>query len=96
MSSTKCRKCGKEVTIKEASKHNGLCEECYDSNDDSYYPINKYAVIIKFLAISGGIIGSLIGFCNENYILLGISVISAIFISALGEIVQLLEDIKNK
>ena len=96
MSSTKCRECGKEISTKEASKHNGLCEECYISNDDTSYTSNKYAVIIKFLAISGGIIGSLIGLTNENYILLGISIISAIFIAALGEIIQLLEDIKNK
>lgn len=94
MSLTKCRECGNEISAHEASKHNGLCEDCY--SEDSYYPTNKYAVVLKFLAVSLGIIGSLIGLGNENYILLGISILSAIFICAFGEVIQLLEDIKNK
>lgn len=55
---------------------------------------NGYAMTIKFLAIGGGIIGSLIGFSSKNPILIALSIISAIFTCSLGEIIQLLEDIK--
>lgn len=115
-----CRECCREITKSEAEFNNGLCKYCYQvfkvsnennksSNDNIYsdeetIKSNPIAVIIKFIAIIGGIIGSIYGFSLLDSIrseemaipMIIISIISAIFIYALGEIIQLLEDIKNK
>lgn len=58
--------------------------------------INGYAMAIKILSAFSGIIAFLIGFTTSNYLLAIGSIISAIFICAFGEIIQLLEDIKNQ
>lgn len=60
---------------------------------------NSVASIVKGLAILETIIGIIIGFITIEEFGIPVivaSVISAIFIYALGEIIQLLEDIKNK
>lgn len=60
---------------------------------------NSVANIIKALAILEVIIAIVVGLITiEEFGILVIigSIISAIFIYALGEIIQLLEDIKNK
>jgi hypothetical protein len=68
--------------------------------------INKVAQTIKIIAIVIGVLGFAIGLftilndggeistVSISFIIIGI--VSAIFIYALGEIIQLLEDIKNK
>ena len=65
---------------------------------------NKVATIIKALSIVAGVIGVVFGLyaidglnMDEGAVIIIIaSIISAIFTYALGEIIQLLEDIKNK
>lgn len=65
---------------------------------------NKVATIIKALSIVAGVIGVVFGLyaidglnMDEGALIIIIaSIISAIFTYALGEIIQLLEDIKNK
>ena len=65
---------------------------------------NRVATIIKVISIIGAIVGVCFGFSQfDSYKSEGIgvtiivaSVVSAIFVYALGEIIQLLEDIKNK
>lgn len=60
---------------------------------------NNVANIIKALAIVEVIIAIVVGLITIEefgiFVIVG-SIISAIFIYALGEIIQLLEDIKNK
>lgn len=60
---------------------------------------NSVANIIKGLAILEVIIAIVVGFITIEefgiFVIVG-SIISAIFIYAIGEIIQLLEDIKNK
>ena len=70
----------------------------------SYRELNKIATIIKIIAIIVAIVGVCIGIGQfESYrteelgwIYIIVSIISAVFVYALGEIIQLLEDIKNK
>ena len=70
----------------------------------SYRELNKIATIIKIIAIIVAIAGVCIGIGQfESYrteelgwIYIIVSIISAVFVYALGEIIQLLEDIKNK
>lgn len=65
---------------------------------------NKIATIIKALSIVEVVIGVIFGLyaidglnMDEGAVIIIIaSIISAVFIYALGEIIQLLEDIKNK
>lgn len=62
---------------------------------------NNVANIIKILAIMSGFAGAILGFSSIDksdfaILIIVASVISAVFIYALGEIIQLLEDIKNK
>lgn len=71
------------------------------SNNENYTKNNKVASIIKVLAVITGIAGFIIGFNSIDKFDFAIpiivaSIISSIFIYALGEIIQLLEDIKNK
>ena len=106
-----CKECCREITAEEAKEYGGLCKKCYalsqeDNESTNNYEIkkrNKTAIIIKSIAIIGLIIGLCIGFSQlgEYEEELGViyiiaSIISGIFTYALGEIIQLLEDIKNK
>lgn len=71
--------------------------------ENKNYP-NAVANIIKVIAIIGAIIGIIYGctLLDSSYtegvavVYIAVSIVSAIFIYALGEIIQLLEDIKNK
>lgn len=66
--------------------------------------LNKIATIIKIISIVVAIAGVCIGISQfESYrteelgwIYIIVSIVSAVFVYALGEIIQLLEDIKNK
>lgn len=89
-----CRKC---YTLEKQYRE--------EDNDKMKNGENRVATIIKVISIIGAIIGVCFGFSqfdsyNDTQVL-GItiivaSVVSAIFVYALGEIIQLLEDIKNK
>lgn len=80
----------------------------YSNNNISNYSnelrTNIVARIIKVIALIGGIIGVIFGFTlldsysSEElaFPIIIASIVSAIFVYALGEIIQLLEDIKNK
>lgn len=71
----------------------------YDANT---YSKNKVAILLKIFSIIILIVGIIVGIIQlDTYSILGISyiivsIILSIFIYGLGEIVQLLEDIKNK
>lgn len=66
------------------------------------YPKNKIAKSMKLVSIILLILGIIIGITQlDTYLVLGItyiviSIISSIFVYGFGEIIQLLEDIKNK
>ena len=113
--SYECKKCNKTITKIEAETNKGFCTKCYllgkdqnvNSNIDTYESKSKsniISIIIKLMAIVGGIIGVIFGFSLlDSYKQEGIaipmiitSIVSTIFIYGFGEIIQLLEDIKNK
>lgn len=107
-----CQKCCREITEEEAEQYEGYCRKCYtlekqyreEDNDKMKNGENRVATIIKVISIIGAIIGVCFGFSQfDSYKSEGMgvtiivaSVVSAIFVYALGEIIQLLEDIKNK
>lgn len=74
------------------------------TNNTSNENINAVAKVIKILAIITAILGIVFGVyaidilnMDEGALIIIIaSIISAVFTYALGEIIQLLEDIKNK
>lgn len=56
---------------------------------------NTVAGILKGLAVLVGFLGTIIGLKN-GLIIIAISIISAILLYAFGEVIELLQDIKNK
>ena len=85
-----CKKCYHEITKEEMRRNAGLCDKCfwaYDEEDTKVY--NKTANIIKNLS---GILSSVI----LGIIIIISSICQYIFAKGFGEIIQLLEDIKNK
>lgn len=108
---TTCMKCGSKLYNNENEKHidtkkstSKNTQNYQDEEVHTYKRTNKVAIIIKIIAIVGAVIGIIAGcIMTDDYYTktLGItyiivSVISAVFVYALGEIIQLLEDIKNK
>lgn len=104
-----CKKCGKKLSPEDEC-FLGYCENCYSeeygnensNNEESNSSTNMIAKIIKTIAIIEIICVVITGLVlfGES-IIIGISIIlggivSGIFVFALGEIIQLLEDIKNK
>lgn len=71
------------------------------SNNTNNLKSNSVANIIKVISIIIGLIGLIFGFSSIDKsdlaipIIIG-SVVSAVFVYAQGEVIQLLEDIKNK
>lgn len=98
-----CKSCYADRKSIESSKRNFNNDTDrqieYESDNTK---INTVAKIIKIIAILEGIVSIILGFMFmedlELYSLIIILVggISAIFVYAIGEIIQLLEDIKNK
>ena len=88
----------------EELKAMGISNDNKDNNVNVSARTNKVATIIKALSIVAGVIGVVFGLyaidglnMDEGAVIIIIaSIISAIFIYGLGEIIQLLEDIKNK
>ncbi len=99
-----CKKCGKECM--ESELKNGFCEEClkkYGKNPQELKLVNNNIAntlkILVYIIIIIGIILAIVS-CTINLIygiLIFVSaLLSALFLRALAEIIQLLEDIKNK
>ena len=101
----KCIKCKKDCL--ESELENGLCYEC--RNKDRYSGNNMYTVnyvaqgfkIFSLIEILVGIVLSIILLVNDygtipTIICIATSLIVFAFIRAISEIIQLLEDIKNK
>lgn len=88
----------------EELKAMGISKDNKNNNGNVSSKTNKVATIIKALSIVVGVIGVIFGIYAINglnmdegaLIIIIASIISAIFTYALGEIIQLLEDIKNK
>lgn len=95
-----CKSCCKDITEEEAEECIGYCKSCYAD----YINIeNIVAKKIKDISIWIGLLGvvmAIIILVNENIIgsiIIGlISVLIAILVYGYGEIIQLLEDIKNR
>lgn len=107
---TTCKKCGVKLYRQEELKNESIREESTENEDirdkmmGHFTNTNKVALAIKVIAIVGAVIGVIYGcslfdsaYTEEiGIIYIIVSIISAVFIYALGEIIQLLEDIKNK
>ncbi len=99
-----CKKCSKECMESELT--NGFCSDCIQkyglTSEEIHYKKNHLAGIIKSLVIVIIVLGCILGFVGIVLnIAIGIAIFVATFISALlfssiAEIIQLLEDIKNK
>lgn len=96
-----CKNCCRNITEEESKLYNGYCQKCYEDSNDNCE--NGVASKIKSIAILIGVIGIICAFFvifSSNIILAVIiaviSIVIAIFIFGYGEIIQLLEDIKNK
>ena len=105
-----CKKCNTEISELEDKIYIGYCENCYDDiygkKVNSYINKNNgFASMLKIISIIIAVI-CIIAFIAEmvNYeieIIAGIALIiatvaGALFVYGFGEIIQLLEDIKNK
>lgn len=101
-----CKKCKKECL--ESELKNGYCSECFKeySGDINKLKINNNSVSIFFrissiVVIILGIFLGIIAFATSYGIFISLSCVFAMFIFsvfliAIAEIIQLLEDIKNK
>lgn len=74
---------------------NDVNKENYENQETKEKNSNKVAIILRAIAIIGGIIAFCIGMSEDNIFLVCSSIISAIFLYSYAEIIQLLEDIKN-
>lgn len=104
-----CEECGREITEEISDKYNGLCQSCYeeleeDDDDESTYTI-KNRVASFFYSLSSiilfiSVLIAIISFSDNNPLIGTIAIITGIispmFLYGFGEIIQLLEDIKNK
>ena len=100
----KCKKCGKECM--ESELVNGFCSDCikqYGENSQELKSIdNRIANIFKILVFIIALIGIILAIWGFTInIFTGILVLISTFLIALmfraiAEIIQLLEDIKNK
>ncbi len=79
----------------------GITNNNYKKNNNSNAKNNTVAMLIKVLAVIFTIIFSMYGFylidkVDYAILIIILSIVSGIFTYALGEIIQLLQDIKNK
>lgn len=96
-----CKKC---YSIEEDNSNDEQEDNEQEYNEQGYKRYNGTATLIKTIAFIGAIIGVFFGIAQFDsaatsalgIACIAISIISGIFIYALGEIIQLLEDIKNK
>lgn len=101
----KCTNCNKKITREEYIENGGYCNQCIDEKEQEEEKEdegNFTANLIGTIAIISGVIGVIFGImCIGENAEIGVgiiiaSIISAIFIYGFSEIIQLLEDIKNK
>lgn len=101
-----CKKCGKECM--ESELRNGFCKDCiekYGENSNEIHSIgnhlaNTYRILIGVVILIG-IILTILVLAMTGSIFAGILVIittalMTLFFRTISEILQLLEDIKNK
>lgn len=107
---TNCKNCGAKLYNNDNEKHTNTQKKITSSNDKDYQEKPKYictktnavAQIIKVIAIIEVIVVVIVGLVSMEYletmsvVIIVAGVISAVFIYALGEIIQLLQDIKDK
>ncbi len=98
-----CKNCYNDrYNIENAKKQYNQSENNTSYNEEETNTTNTVAKVIKIIAILNAIAGVILGLVGiedfEVYAVVFIvaSIISSIFIYAIGEIIQLLEDIKNK
>lgn len=102
-----CKECSKEITEEEMKRNSGFCEDClWEDDEDEPKKYNKIARSLKLssalLSSISLMLGLVLCFSGElNNIIFGVSVIFIGFIvntfgKVFGEMLQLLEDIKNK
>lgn len=107
-----CKLCNKEILPLEEVLYKGYCENCYESIYVPSENINNHSnrnnaigTLIKCLSIISAIVCIIVFIIEmQNYTITGIecvlliiaSVVGSIFTYGFGEIIQLLEDIKNK
>lgn len=107
---SRCKKCDIEISALEDNLYSGYCENCYEDiygkKVNNYINKNNgFASMLKFISIIIAVI-CIIAFIvemvnDEIEIIAGIALIIAtvmgtLFVYGFGEIIQLLEDIKNK
>lgn len=99
-----CKKCGKECMESELT--NGYCSDCikkYGINSQEIHHkenhiasvIKAFVIVIIVLGCIFGVVGLVINIAIGIVIFVA-TLISALLFSAIAEIIQLLEDIKNK
>ena len=99
-----CRKCGRECMESELT--NGFCADCIKkygaTSQEIHHSENQLASIIKGFVIAiitsgciSGVIGLILNVFYGIFILVSTFIFSLAF-RAIAEIIQLLEDIKNK
>ena len=106
-----CKECCREITSQEAKDHDGYCKKCYSLKEKNYEDEdenenveveNKIANVIHIIGTLLVFIGPITGFIytSENtwlgIVIIISSIVTSIFIAGFAEIIQLLEDIKNK
>lgn len=98
-----CEECGKEITREEMKRNIGLCEKCFwEESEEESRIFNRRARLVKQLSALISFLGILIGICmfavsfSTAFTVTIISITIYILGIGLGEIIQLLEDIKNK
>ena len=101
-----CKECCREISLEESKQYKGYCKNCNGEKEKNEETTNnngnKIAEAIKvtgvILCIIGVIAGISVGSSSvlESSLIIGGSIISTILMFGFGEIIQLLEDIRNK
>jgi len=95
-----CKSCCKYITEEELKEYNGYCPKCYEDNNnkgENQVTSNIKSVSVLFIIV--GIIGTICAFTYNILLAFIVGIMSIVisrFIFGYGEIIQLLEDIKNK
>ena len=106
---TTCKKCGVKLYLQEELKNESIREESTENEDirdkmiDNFTNTNKVSLVIKVIAIVGAVIGIIYGCTlfdsayteNLGIVYIIVSIISAVFVYALGEIIQKLQNIED-
>lgn len=95
-----CKSCYKDMTEEVSKEYNGYCKKCYeDNNNKGENQVASSIKSISVLFIIVGIIGTIYTFAYNILLAFIVGIMSIVisrFIFGYGEIIQLLEDIKNK